>query len=58
MLKLWERPVHNIPGNPMLFQKSKREISRDDRWRRELSAADIDAFEAIAGTMNRSFGYS
>jgi hypothetical protein len=58
MLRLWERPVHNIPGNPMLFQKSKREIARDERWRRELSAADVETFEDVAGAANRSFGYS
>src|SRR5688572_273235 len=57
MLQLWERPVHNIPGNPMLFAKSRRQITRDERWRRELSASDIDTIERIAGSMNREFGY-
>jgi sulfotransferase family protein len=58
MVRLWERPVHNIPGNPMLFQKSRREIARDERWRRELSAADIATIEHLAGSMNREFGYA
>ena len=58
MVRLWERPVHNIPGNPMLFQKSRREIARDERWRRELSAADIATIERLAGSMNREFGYA
>lgn len=57
MLRLWERPVHNIPGNPMLFQKLQREVRRDDRWRRELSASDVAAIERIAGSLNRSLGY-
>ena len=57
MLRLWERPVHNIPGNPMLFAKSRRQVARDERWRRELSAADVATIEGIAGPMIREFGY-
>lgn len=57
MLRLWERPVHNIPGNPMLFAKSRRQIARDERWRRELSEPDVTTIERIAGRMNREFGY-
>jgi Sulfotransferase family len=57
MVRLWERPVHNIPGNPMLFQKSKRDVTRDERWRRELSGSDLATVERIAGSLNRSFGY-
>jgi hypothetical protein len=57
MLALWQRPVHNIPGNPMLFDRSRRTISKDERWRRDLSAGDLAAFERAAGRLNRSFGY-
>jgi hypothetical protein len=57
MLELWQRPVHNIPGNPMLFQRERRTISRDDRWKRVLSHDDLRTFERVAGAMNRSFGY-
>jgi len=56
-LTLGERPVHNIPGNPMLFNRSRRTISRDDRWRRDLTEQDLSAFERAAGRLNRSFGY-
>jgi hypothetical protein len=58
MPSLWQRAVHNIPGNPMLFDKSRRDISRDERWRRDLPAPDVSAIERIAGGMNRSFGYA
>lgn len=56
MLALWDREIHSIPGNPMLFQKSRRTITKDERWRRELSAGDLAAFERVAGSLNRSFG--
>lgn len=57
MLSLWERPVHNIPGNPMLFDRARRAIRKDERWRRDLSRADVAAFERAAGRFNRAFGY-
>jgi hypothetical protein len=57
MLTLWSRPVHNIPGNPMLFNRSQRAIRKDERWRRDLSENDIQAFERAAGRLNRAFGY-
>jgi hypothetical protein len=57
MLALWSRPIHSIPGNPMLFNRERRAISVDERWRRELSAADLDVFKRIAGPLNRRLGY-
>ena len=57
MLTLGDRPVHNIPGNPMLFTRSRRTITKDDRWRRDLSREDLAAFDRAAGRMNRAFGY-
>lgn len=57
MLTLWGRDVHNIPGNPMLFRRGRKTISKDERWRRDLSDADVRAFERAAGTFNRSLGY-
>ena len=57
MLNLWSRPVHNIPGNPMLFNRSQRTIRKDERWRRDLSDTDIQAFDRAAGRLNRSLGY-
>jgi hypothetical protein len=58
MLMLWERPVHNIPGNPMLFDRRLRTITQDERWRRDLSDHDVRAFEHTAGRLNRSLGYA
>jgi hypothetical protein len=57
MLTLGQRPVHNIPGNPMLFHTDRRTITKDERWRRDLSDRDLAAFERAAGRLNRSFGY-
>jgi hypothetical protein len=57
MLTLGQRPVHNIPGNPMLFNGDRRTITKDERWRRDLSDRDRAAFERVAGRLNRSFGY-
>ncbi len=33
MLVLWERAVHNIPGNPLLFNRAERTFRKDERWR-------------------------
>lgn len=57
MLTLWEREVHNIPGNPMLFDRKTRTIRQDERWRRDLSDRDIRAFDRTAGRLNRALGY-
>jgi hypothetical protein len=56
--ELWAREVHNIPGNPMLFNnRGRRTISTDDRWRTDLRTEDLQAFERAAGRLNRSLGY-
>ena len=57
MLGLDKQSSHNIGGNPMRFRKGELEIKLDERWRDELSAADLAVFDGIAGRMNRSFGY-
>jgi hypothetical protein len=33
------------------------EIRLDERWRDQLTPADLRAFDAIAGRMNRRYGY-
>ena len=48
--------VHSLPGSPMLFERSTI-IKKDVRWRVELTGDDLDEFESIAGSLNRSFGY-
>jgi len=57
MLTLGDRPVHNIPGNPMLFTRHRRTITKDERWRRDLSNDDLAAFDRAASRVNRAFGY-
>jgi hypothetical protein len=57
MTTLWQREVHNIPGNPMLFDRNAQTIRKDERWRRDLADTDIQAFDRAAGRLNRSLGY-
>lgn len=48
---------HQIPGNPMLFRREETEIVLDDRWRDSFTEADQRDFDAVAGRMNRRYGY-
>ena len=41
----------------MLFNRAQRAIVHDERWRRDLAAADLEAFDRLAGKLNRSFEY-
>jgi hypothetical protein len=47
---------HHIIGNWMRSQKTT-EIHLDERWRTELTPADLCAFDAVAGRLNRRYGY-
>ncbi|HOB74530.1 MAG TPA: sulfotransferase [Phycisphaerae bacterium] len=47
---------HHIMGNRMRLRNGS-EITLDEKWRRELSAQDLEVFERIAGDMNRAAGY-
>ncbi|HUE86419.1 MAG TPA: sulfotransferase [Vicinamibacterales bacterium] len=58
MLQLWDRAVHNVPGNPFLFKNRQHSIAKDDRWRRELSHDQLATIERIVGPLNRALGYS
>jgi len=57
MATLSGRPVHNIPGNPMLFDRNRRSVRKDERWRQQLVESDVRAIEHVAGRFNRSLGY-
>lgn len=48
---------HNLGGNPMRHRRSEVSISRDDRWREELSEEDLRIFARWGGALNRSLGY-
>lgn len=47
---------HHIVGNWMRLQASS-EIVLDERWKTLLTPADLRAFHAVAGRMNRRYGY-
>lgn len=47
---------NHILGNTMRLSNSS-EISLDEKWRSELSVADLAAFDRVAGNMNRKHGY-
>jgi hypothetical protein len=46
----------HVIGNGMRLDTSS-EIRLDDAWRNNLTAADLAAFEAVAGDLNRRLGY-
>jgi hypothetical protein len=58
MLEIRSADRHGVGGNPMRFQRAKRGIRLDDRWRTEISPADLATFERIAGRINRRRGYT
>ncbi len=47
----------HVLGNAMRL-KGTLAIRLDESWRTELDAADLEAFDRIAGALNYSFGYS
>ena len=48
---------HFLGGSPTLRAKDEIKLRFDDRWRKELSAADLKEFEKVAGKYNRKLGY-
>lgn len=57
MIQLKRRTYHQVPGNPMLFDRAHTVIQKDERWRQQLSARDRSEFARIGGEMNRAYGY-
>jgi hypothetical protein len=55
--KLSKQDFHGVGGNPMRFRYDEVDIHLDEKWRTELSAADLRTFERIAGKQNRRLGY-
>ena len=47
---------HHVVGNGMRLDAIS-EVSLDERWRSVLSAAHLREFDAVAGEMNRRYGY-
>lgn len=52
-----ERAGQHVLGHVSRLNAA-RPIRADEKWRTELSAADLRAFAAIAGAMNRELGYA
>jgi len=48
---------HHVVGNGMRLDASS-EIRLDERWKSVLSARDLAEFEAVAGPVNRRYGYA
>jgi hypothetical protein len=46
----------HVLGNDMRL-KSGSEIRADERWRTKLSKEDLAVFEAVAGDLNKKYGY-
>jgi len=47
---------HHVVGNGMRLDSSS-EVVLDDRWKSELSDADLREFDRVAGDLNRALGY-
>ena len=51
------REIENhVVGNGMRLDSDSR-IVLDERWRDQLNAAELAEFDAVAGKLNRSYGY-
>jgi hypothetical protein len=48
---------HHVVGNGMRLDGTS-EIRLDERWKSALSARDLADFDAVAGVVNRRYGYS
>lgn len=46
----------HVLGNEMRL-KSTSEIRLDERWKKELTAEDLEVFQSEAGALNRQYGY-
>lgn len=57
LVRLRKAQDHGIGGNPMRFRRDEENIRIDNRWRTELTPKDLDAFERVAGPLNRVYGY-
>jgi len=65
--ELWQfigvspRPAEDAPGYHVLGHRSRlngaAKIQLNEKWRSDLSAADLRTFESVAGPMNRRLGY-
>jgi len=57
MLVMDKAKAHNIGGNSMRFLHSDNAVCLDERWRHELTPADLFVFQSVAGGWNRRLGY-
>jgi hypothetical protein len=48
---------HSAGGNPARFEMGGGIRPADERWRQNLTDADLEVVEKIAGARNRVFGY-
>ncbi len=47
----------HVVGNGMRFDTTS-DVRLDERWRETLTASDLRTFDAVAGRMNRGYGYT
>jgi hypothetical protein len=52
----FRRQDHHVIGNGMRLDRGS-DIRLDERWRSVMTSADLRAFDATAGSLNRSLGY-
>ena len=47
---------HHVVGNGMRLDTTS-EVRLDERWRKTLTKSDMRTFNAVAGEVNRRYGY-
>jgi len=51
-------PEYHVLGHSMRLDGVGKPIQLNEKWRTELCAEDLRAFEAVAGRLNRELGYA
>ena len=50
-------PRYHVLGHGSRLNGPAQQIQLNEKWRRDLSAADLQLFDAVAGSVNRRLGY-
>ena len=56
--KLRKNEAHNIGGNALRYRRDETSVKFDEKWRSQLSDADLRTFSKVTGPLNRMLGYT
>jgi hypothetical protein len=57
----WPQPINGATQHVLGNDKARaaiRDVRLDEKWRRVLTTADLEAFDRVAGPLNRRLGYA